>query len=221
MSQPRAAPCEICGDTGWQPVGGLTDRVVRCVCWLEKQRAWADGVPQEFQAATLANYRPLAGNREALRVAGTFAEGSRDLVLIGPVGSGKTRLACSVLNALYAATKQGYFVRVPWMLHQLQPAPDPDGAAAVRARERRLTDEPIVCFDDLGAERDRATDYTRRTLLMLYERRHDQGLRTIWTSNKGIDDLSAMQDDDRLASRLAGWSDVVELTCADQRVSGH
>ena len=39
-----------------------------------------------------------------------------------------------------------------------------------------------MVLDDIGSERTLSSDYTRRTLLMLYERRCDRGLRTIWTS---------------------------------------
>ena len=45
-------------------------------------------------------------------------------------------------------------------------------------------------LDDLGSERDAATDYTRRTLLMLCEARHDAGRRTVWTSNKAPSEIA-------------------------------
>lgn len=212
--------CEQCNGTGWASVITVgVERVTRCACWLARQQTWAPGTPREFQSATLDNYRPVPGNATAVRAAKQFVMGDRDLVLIGPVGAGKTRLACSVLNTLYAAQQFGWFQRVPLMLHQLQPgANDAEAVRETRDLERRLMTEPVLVLDDLGAERERATDYTRRTLLMVYEARHDAGLRTIWTTNKTIDDLAAMQDDDRLASRLAGWADIVELTCADQRL---
>lgn len=76
----------------------------------------------------------------------------------------------------------------------------------------------VLVLDDIGAERDQATDYTRRTLLMLYEARCDRNLRTVFTSNKSLQELSEMQDDDRLSSRIAGRCDVVKLTTLDQRV---
>ncbi len=75
-------------------------------------------------------------------------------------------------------------------------------------------------LDDLGAERDAATDYTRRTLLMLYEARHDAGRRTVWTSNKTPGEVGAFMGDDRLASRIAGRCRVVELTGRDWRLAG-
>lgn len=208
-----------CNGSTWQSfMDGEIERVKRCVCWLEKQRRWAEDVPAEFQLATLENYKPIAGNRVAMGAAKGFLDGMRDLVIWGGVGAGKTRLACSVLNACFAKDRAGWFVRVPLMLRKLQPSVDADLQVELGRFEDRLMREPIVCFDDLGAERDRASDYTRRTILMIAEARHDKGLRSIWTSNKSLDQLAQMNDDDRLSSRLAGWSDVVELTVVDQRL---
>jgi len=213
--------CARCGDTGWAPADGA-GRVMRCACWLDQLRKWPEGMPHEFRSATLENYRALPGNAAALAAAKRFLAGARDLVLVGPIGCGKTRLACSILNTAHETSRMGLFVHVPFVLYQLQPPRDPEdaeGLAAVARLERRLFEESMVVMDDLGAERDRATDYTRRTLFMVYEARYDAGLRTIWTSNKTLDEIAAMQDDDRLASRLAGRADVVEIACPDMRIA--
>jgi DNA replication protein DnaC len=215
--------CQQCNGTGWVTI--LNEHEVECVrrcpCWLAKQRRWAEDVPQEFQAARLSNYKALPGNREAMKAARAFLAGARDLVLVGGVGAGKTRLACSILNEAFDAGRFGWFLRVPLMLKSLQPCGDDnDERSRLMKFEHRLMVEPMMCLDDLGAERERATDFTRRTLLQVYEQRHDRGARTIWTSNKTIDEIAAMQDDDRLASRLAGWADVVVMSCEDQRLAG-
>lgn len=216
------APCAICRGSGW---ASSTDergieRMARCQCWHERQRQWAEGVPASFQGARLANYKKMPGNRIAVEMAALFGTNKLDLYLHGGVGSGKTRLACSVLNDEFTRTRTGLFLHVPMLLKRLQPGFDGDdeAAAKVRETERRIETEPLVCFDDLGAERERATDYTRRTLLMLYEARLNNGLRTIWTSNKSLDELAEMQDDDRLTSRIAGNSEVLAIECPDQRV---
>lgn len=177
----------------------------------------ADGTPYEFVGATLDNYRVDVGNAAALEKARTFLENDRDLYLCGGVGAGKTRLACSVANTWQKRGRSAWFVRVPMMLHQLQPGGlTPDAA---REMESRLFHVPLLVLDDIGAERDQATDFTRRTLLMIYEARHDRGRRTVFTSNKSLTDLGDMQDDDRLSSRIAGRCDVVRLTTSDQRLA--
>lgn len=176
----------------------------------------AEGVPYEFRSARFDNFRDDAGNRSALVKARVFFDGERDLFLSGGVGAGKTRLACSIANECALRRKRTLFVRVPMALHQLQPGRD---AGEIAELERRLFETNFLVLDDIGAERDQATDYTRRTLLMIYEERCDRGLRTIFTSNKTIQQLAEMQDDDRLASRIAGRADVVLLTTPDQRMA--
>lgn len=206
--------CPDCEDTGWKKVGAC--RVRRCDC--VPRQVHAQDVPLEFQGATVANYETEAGNATAIERAKSFLTGQRDLYLCGGVGAGKTRLACSVLNEAWCASKIGWFVRVPMMLYRLQPGTGSTDEERATFEHRLLT-APLLCLDDVGAERETATDFTRRMLLMIYEERGDRGLRTIWTSNKTPGELSDMQDDDRLASRIAGRCDVVKLLTADQRLA--
>ncbi len=205
--------CHDCGGTGWrQPEPNA--RYVRCECVVPPDR-YADGTPYEFHGARLENYREQDGSKSALAKAKAFLSGTRDLYLCGGVGAGKTRLACSILNEHYLQRKTAFFARVPTILYLLQPGRD---AGEVLQLETRLFNTSLLVLDDVGAERDQATDYTRRTLLMIYEERGDRGHRTIWTSNKTPQELGAMQQDDRLASRIAGRADVLQLSTPDQRL---
>ena len=138
-----------------------------------------------------------------------------DLYLCGPVGSGKTRLACTVLNEAWRSDKRSAaFVRVPMLLYRLQPRDSMDPYEMFD----RLIETALVVLDDLGAEREAATDYTRRTLLMLYEARHDSGRRTVWTSNRTPRAIGESMGDDRLASRIAGRCRIVALEGRDWRL---
>ncbi len=188
------------------------DRCIDC----NPIESYATGTPYEFHTASLGNYRVEDSNRGAFEKAQRFLAGERDLYICGGVGAGKTRLACSVANDWHRSGKSASFVRAPLMLHQLQPGRQSDEDAA--EFESRLFHTPLLVIDDLGAERDQATDFTRRTLLMMYEARHDRGKRTIFTSNKSLQELGDMQEDDRLSSRIAGRCDVVRLTSPDQRL---
>ena len=101
------------------------------------------------------------------------------------------------------------------LLYRLKPH------AAVEGTETfgRLAAARLLVLDDLGAERDAVTDDTRRTLLMLYEARHDAGRRTVWTSNKAPSEIAAFMGDDRLSSRIAGRCRVIELEGRDWRLA--
>lgn len=212
----QACPFEECDGTGWKPV--VIDnvrRVQRCACWQEKQRKFAEGVPLEFRDATLETYTETPANYHALKLARKWIEQPEsDLYVFGPVGSGKSRLAASLLNEHFARTRTGFFARVPMLLLRLQP-----GDAEQAELFWRCAEVPLLVLDDLGAERETATDFTRRTLLMLYEERGDRGLRTIWTSNKSLGEIGDFMQDERLVSRIAGRSEVIELAGTDWRLA--
>ena len=211
--------CGRCGGTpGWEPVEveGVT-RLRRCGCWTAAH-ASAPSVPREFREARWATWRRTAENRHALAAAQAFLRGGedgRDLLLCGPVGTGKTRLACTVLNESWRLGERSMaFARVPLLLYRLRP----QAALEISETFDRLVAAKLAVLDDLGSERDAATDYTRRTLLMLYEARHDAGRRTVWTSNKRPSEIAAFMGDDRLSSRLVGRCDVVGLEGRDWRL---
>ena len=212
--------CERCTRTpGWElvVVDGVS-RLRRCGCWTRAHAAPAS-VPDEFREARWATWRRTPDNGHALDTAREFVRraGGLDLFLCGPVGTGKTRLACTALNEAWRSGElSARFVRVSHLLLRLQPATATEGAESFD----RLAAVRLLVLDDLGAERGEATDYTRRTLLMLYEARRDEGLRTIWTSNKTPAEVGAFMGDDRLASRIAGWCRVVSLDGPDWRLRG-
>lgn len=206
--------CETCYGTQ------LVDRAygpTRCSACAPPPLVVAAGVPMEFRAARFDNFAVTEGNRRGLEAARAVVNGTRDLLLTGGVGVGKTRLAASIANECANARMSAAFARVPMVLHQLQPGRLSEEDAG--ALERRLFSTPVLVLDDVGAERDTSTDFTRRTLLLVYEERGDRGLRTIWTSNKTVQQLAEMADDDRLASRIAGRADVVTMTGQDWRVT--
>ena len=210
--------CERCVRTpGWESVvvGGVS-RLRRCACWRARH-ACPPTVPAEFASAAWSNWYVNGASHRALNVARGFVAGSlpdADLFISGPVGTGKTRLACTILNALWRAGSTSVeFARVPLALYTLEPHHRVD---ADRAFSRLCTVEVLV-LDDFGAERTVATDFTRRTLLMLYEARSDAGLRTVWTSLRSPADLCSFLGDDRLSSRLMGRARHVVLDGPDRR----
>ena len=216
-----SAGCGRCERTpGWESVEVEGhSRLRRCGCWKAAHAA-PPSVPREFRDARWSTWRKTADNGHALAEARAFlraGEGGPDLFLCGSVGTGKTRLACTALNEAWKSGERSMaFARVPILLYRLQP----HGAAETADEFNRLTSAKLLVLDDLGAERDAATDYTRRTLLMLYEARCDAGRRTVWTSNKTPSEVGAFMGDDRLASRIAGRCRVVGLEGRDWRLPG-
>lgn len=213
--------CAQCRDTG--VVEAAVSGVIReGRCPSCRPVGMLAGVPKPFVGVTLEGVRLSHDNRYALQAAREFASTPtpRDLLLYGAVGVGKTHLAIAAARArVRAHGVSGLFVRWPMTIHQLQPGSLDDQQR--RQFEQRLFTVPLLVVDDIGAERDVATEFTRRLALLMYEARGDAGLVTVLTTNLTLERLATQQDDDRLSSRLAGRCDVVEITGGDQRLVRH
>lgn len=215
--EPKPPDCATCDDSGWEPIfdaQGARRAVrhcTRCDFW-PKRRGYAPGVPEVERESTFANFTVTKDNGAALADAKLFVSGVHaGLYLWGPVGTGKTRLACATLNECWKARKGVRFIRTPELFLRMNPsAEDPD----------KLFDDlasiPILCLDDLGASQ--GTDYARRVLQAIFDARVDRGNRTIWTANLDLDGLAKFLDDERLASRIAGDAKVLAMRGPDWRL---
>jgi DNA replication protein DnaC len=81
--------------------------------------------------------------------------------------------------------------------------------------ENYLQYEGTLYIDDLGAEKN--TEFVEETLYYLINFRYENHLPTFFTSNLSIKEL-AERSGDRLASRIAGMCDVIELKGKDKRI---
>lgn len=117
----------------------------------------------------------------------------------GTTGSGKTRLACAVANALIQQQVPVVMWNVPSLLEALKAAYDGQGTAAEILRDAHHA--TLLILDDLGSEKP--TEWTRNTLYELLNSRIENVLPTIVTSNFAPGDrrLAAMLGP-RIVSRL-------------------
>ena len=206
--------CESCDGSGWVYVDEQNPGagVRRCQVCLSRIRGQAPGIPQEEHGSRLDNYVSTTHNKAAIEQARFWLAGVHpDLYLFGGVGTGKTKLAATLLNERWAAGESVEFIRVPRLLSALLP-----GADDVNQRIDQIAKVPVVCLDDVGASQ--ASDFARRMLLVIYEARMDAGHRTIWTSNLSLDELGAFFGDDRLSSRIVGHAKVVPMNGPDFRL---
>lgn len=219
MTGEAEAVCLTCDGTGWERVPGK-DRTVRhcesCDYW-DRRRGVAPGVPEPERGATLENYEPNGHNLDAIRHAGLFVQGvHQGLFIHGPVGTGKTRLACSILNDIWKAkTARVRFIRVPEVLIRLQPSHSTEAESDTLIAD--LSEVPVLALDDVGA--NAGTDFSRRMLQILVDARADRANRTIWTSNLDPEELGEFLGDVRIPSRIVGSCRIVELGGPDQRLT--
>ncbi len=151
----------------------------------QRRRKWAE-IPDMFADATLKGYRRVSGAEEAFEAVKEYLlnreenwRAGRGLILMGAVGCGKTHLGCAVLNC---ALEDGYhaaYWNVPQQLERMM------YGHADEDEQQRILDKAIMAqvllLDDLGAEK--ASDWTRKELVIILDERYRENKPTIVTSN--------------------------------------
>lgn len=178
---------------------------------IEDQRAqrWRDVCPQRFHLATAE----WVAAEHGLTVATTLANWRRssprpNLVLLGPVGTGKTGTALVTVAPDWF--DRGLSIEF-WPIVELLDGLRPDGGLEVD----QLADVDRLIIDDLGSERP--TDWTAERLYAVVNRRWLEERPTVVTSNLQPDDL-AEAIGERLFSRLVGDDAlIVHLAGRDRR----
>jgi DNA replication protein DnaC len=175
-------------------------------------------IPARYQGAVAGHPAVLAWVQD-IAAAGRRGPGGapgiaqgRSLLILGTTGTGKTHEAYGAVRSLLLAG-----VRLRWkattaadLYAELRPRPGHDG-------ERELMDAarcPLLILDDLGAARN--SEWTEEITMRLINRRYNELLPTLITSNLGPAELRE-QLGDRIASRLAEMTERVILDGPDRR----
>lgn len=134
----------------------------------------------------------------------------RNLIIVGPVGTGKTWAALAAVRPFVEAGASVQFWPVVELLDGLRPSsPQPADVAAI-------ANASLLVLDDLGTERP--TEWTLERMYLIVNHRWMHNLPTVVTSNAPTSDAIADQVGERMRSRLVGSSDVVvRLAGVDRR----
>ena len=197
-SAPPAEGCKVCGGTGWEPAEN--SRVRRCKCTDKQkleQRLAAAAIPARYESAEFSNFS-LEGDQQcferALIEVKYWAElwptiEHNSLLLLGPVGTGKTHLAVAALKALIRKGIAGVFYDYAGLLNEIRSTYDPESSASERDVLGPVEEIDVLVLDDLGAMRP--STWVLDTMMYLVRFRYNRGKATILTTNFSQEELEA------------------------------
>lgn len=150
-------------------------------------------------------------------------EDGRSLFVTGSFGTGKTHYAISAMKNyidnlpdtcfVKPFSKLPSFITVPDLLLKIR------SVFSLQKCEDEIVDKyanvPLLVLDDLGAEK--TTDFALQTLYIILNRRDNEQLQTIITSNLTLDEVKDRLGD-RIASRVAGMCHIVKIAGKDRRL---
>lgn len=221
--------CPRCRDTGFiTSAGGDT---VRCPCYtelLKEEIIKASGLPADsagFDELSLSVYgsgkaagdagEPRRTAEKAYAAAREFSSGTgldnrSRMFITGKVGVGKTCLACAAGLEAADGGKTVCYGRISDILDALQfrVFNSDEEREAYDARREFINSADMLIIDDLGVEN--ITDKRFENLITLLDRRAGCGLKTVITSNLGLNEIARTYGE-RLASRFADRKNTLNL----------
>lgn len=166
-------------------------------------------IPERYKTATYAHIP-----KEIQSAVETMKDHRKGLYIFGAVGTGKTHIAYA-LKDYYDKEKKGAII---WgtteLLREMRQDINREPEEKKRV-DQILMDTPMpVILDDVGAEK--MSDWVLETFYLIINKRYNDMLPIICTSNFSIGDL-ASRIGDRTASRLVEMCLLFELDGKDKR----
>lgn len=175
-------------------------------------------ISRRFQQHTIENYTVNPKNRAAVATIKNFLQNFKQnsgagLMMVGPVGTGKTHLGVATLKELIKMGIPGACVTVPELLADIRQSYRDNDNHGSKLLELVKT-IPVLMLDDLGTEK--VSDWVQETLFVIINARYEDMLTTIVTTNFTPEDLEK-RIGDRLVSRLMEMCQGVLLAGSDYR----
>jgi DNA replication protein DnaC len=194
---PQSRPeCPACGGTGWKNVEspGKATRVTRCDCRMatRNQRLLQQAhIPARYEHCTLADFTTdFAGAHRSLAAArlaaGRFVEEypveKTGLLLIGPIGTGKTHLAVGIIQELIRGKGVPCrFCDYRELLKEIQNSYNSSVQTTELEILRPIFDAEVLVLDELGAVKP--SEWVWDTVSHILNSRYNDKKTTIITTN--------------------------------------
>jgi DNA replication protein DnaC len=167
--------------------------------------------PRQFENAAYADVP-----KEIQECFDAIKDTRQGIYIHGGVGCGKTYVAWALWQEWKdRGGNEPIFWNVSELVRSIKRDFDKHPYDRERSEEEVMEWRGVLFLDDLGAER--LTDFVAEALYLIINRRYEEKLPTIITSNLDLGELSK-QIGDRIASRITGMCDIVELKGEDRRI---
>ncbi len=186
--------CPVCDDTGWKAIGeGRERRFTRCDCRRQErsQRLLEMArIPKRYEHCELSNFEVLKGKHEASQgsallaaqhFVATYPVEKSGLLLIGPVGVGKTHLAIGILRELTAKGIGCLFYDYRELLKEIQNSYNASVAVTEMQVLRPVFEAEVLVLDELGAVKP--TEWVWDTVSHILNTRYNDERTTMITTN--------------------------------------
>ncbi len=140
------------------------------------------------------------------------------LYLWGESGSGKTHIACALTKEFLEKGIDVMFFNTGDFLEKLReefekPFEDEEHVGLFR---EVMDFEGVLIFDDIGSEK--ASDWSRERLYLIINKKYEDMIPMIFTSNCDLEILSARMGD-RITSRISGMTSIMMVDGGDRRLT--
>ncbi len=207
----------------------------RCRCRTEGLQAKlieSARIPRRYERCSLANYHPAPGNgtqlqafNYAFKLVDEYPAVERGLLLMGPVGTGKTHLSAAILRGLIEKGIACLFYEFGALLKEIQGSYNPVSQTSELKVLAPVYEVEVLVLDELGASKP--TDWVRDTMMQIINTRYNERKLTIFTTNYADERRHAAEEtlEDRigvrLRSRLYEMCRTVEVLGEDYRRTLH
>lgn len=216
--------CSVCSDTGF--IDGKM-----CTCFREallRENILSSGIGnlidrQSFENFSLDGYdddvREImnANLIIAKRYAETFGKDSKNLLLIGPTGTGKTHLSTAIAKTVIEAGHEVIYDSVQNIMSAFEDDKFRSGYGQYEQKSLKYLECDLLIIDDLGTEF--VSQFTLSALYNLLNSRMNKSLPTVISTNLERGELERIYED-RIFSRIIG-KDTFQLTFGgpDKRIN--
>lgn len=145
----------------------------------------------------------------------------KSLFIHGKCGTGKTYLAAAIVREELAKDRRAdvYLIDIDDLLSEIKSTFGTNVSNAEETEQElveRYATVETLCLDDIGAEK--VTDWSASVLRRIINKRDGGEMRTIFTSNYSLDELTERLGD-RITSRISGMCEAICLAGSDRRLN--